>query len=91
MGRRAAFRFPFRPQLWASLKGYRREDFSADLGSGVTVALVALPLAIAFGIASGVGPTEGIVTAIVGGFIVSALGGSKVQIAGPAGAFVALL
>ena len=91
MGRPREILFRFRPQLWASLKGYRREDFSADLGAGVTVALVALPLAIAFGIASGVGPTEGIVTAIVGGFIVSALGGSKVQIAGPAGAFVALL
>ena len=63
----------------------------ADAGAGVTVALVALPLAIAFGIASGVRPEDGIVTAIVGGFIVSALGGSRVQIAGPAGAFVALL
>jgi SulP family sulfate permease len=91
LGRAPGTAFPFRPQLWASLKGYRREDFAADMGSGITVALVALPLAIAFGIASGVGPTEGIVTAIVGGFIVSALGGSKVQIAGPAGAFVALL
>lgn len=91
MGRTSGSRFPFRPQLWASLRDYRREDLGADLGSGVTVALVALPLAIAFGIASGVGPTEGIVTAIVGGFIVSALGGSRVQIAGPAGAFVALL
>jgi sulfate permease, SulP family len=84
-------RFPFRPQLWASLKGYRREDFVADAGSGVTVALVALPLAIAFGIASGVRPDQGIVTAIVGGLLVSLLGGSRVQIAGPAGAFVALL
>jgi SulP family sulfate permease len=83
--------FPFRPQLWASLKGYRREDFVADAGAGVTVALVALPLAIAFGIASGVRPDQGIVTAIVGGLVVSLLGGSKVQIAGPAGAFVALL
>jgi sulfate permease, SulP family len=81
----------FRPQLWASLKGYRREDFVADAGAGVTVALVALPLAIAFGIASGVRPDQGIVTAIVGGLVVSLLGGSKVQIAGPAGAFVALL
>jgi SulP family sulfate permease len=84
-------RFSFRPRLWASLKGYRGQDFVADLGAGVTVALVALPLAIAFGIASGVRPEQGIVTAIVGGLIVSLLGGSRVQIAGPAGAFVALL
>jgi SulP family sulfate permease len=85
-------RFRFRPRLWTSLKeGYTREDFAADAASGVTVALVALPLAIAFGIASGVRPDQGIVTAAVGGMIVSLLGGSKVQIAGPAGAFVALL
>ena len=63
----------------------------ADTASGITVALVALPLAMAFAIASGVRPDQGIVTAIVGGLLVSALGGSKVQIAGPAGAFVALL
>ncbi|MEO5676795.1 MAG: SulP family inorganic anion transporter, partial [Usitatibacter sp.] len=86
-----SLRFSFRPRLWASLKGYRRDDFAADLGSGVTVALVALPLAIAFGIASGVRPDQGIATAIVGGLVVSLLGGSKVQIAGPAGAFVAML
>jgi SulP family sulfate permease len=86
-----ALRFSFRPRLWDSLKGYRREDLVADIGSGATVALVALPLAMAFAIASGVRPEQGIVTAIVGGFIVSLLGGSKVQIAGPAGAFVALL
>ena len=85
------FRFPFRPRLWASLKGYGRGDLAADLGAGVTVALVALPLAMAFAIASGVRPEQGIVTAIVGGLIVSIFGGSKVQIAGPAGAFVALL
>ena len=83
--------FSFRPRLWSDLRGYRRDDFAADLASGVTVALVALPLAIAFGIASGVRPDQGIVTAIVGGLIVSILGGSRVQIAGPAGAFVALL
>ena len=84
-------RWRFRPRLVDTLKGYRREDLIADTASGVTVALVALPLAIAFAIASGVRPEQGIITAIVGGFIVSALGGSKVQIAGPAGAFVALL
>jgi SulP family sulfate permease len=87
----AAFRFTFRPRLWACLKGYKRDDLAADVGAGVTVALVALPLAIAFGIASGVRPEQGIVTAVVGGLIVSLLGGSRVQIAGPAGAFVALL
>ncbi|MEO7743484.1 MAG: SulP family inorganic anion transporter [Usitatibacter sp.] len=87
-----ARRFHFRPQLWTSLRaGYKREDFFADLSSGVTVALVALPLAMAFGIASGVRPDQGIVTAAIGGMIVSLLGGSRVQIAGPAGAFVALL
>src|SRR5688572_655125 len=83
--------FTFRPRLLTDLKGYHRDDFVADLGSGITVALVALPLAMAFGIASGVRPDQGIVTAIVGGLIVSVLGGSRVQIAGPAGAFVALL
>ena len=91
MARLPARHFSFRPRLWTSLKGYRREDFIADAGSGVTVALVALPLAMAFGIASGVRPDQGIATAIVGGMIVSLLGGSKVQIAGPAGAFVGLL
>jgi SulP family sulfate permease len=83
--------FTFRPRLWASLRHYHRDDLVADLGAGVTVALVALPLAMAFGIASGVRPDQGIVTAIVGGLIVSLLGGSRVQIAGPAGAFVGLL
>ena len=86
-----SFLLPFRPRLVASLKGYRREDFVADAGAGVTVGLVALPLAMAFGIASGVRPDQGIVTAIVGGLVVALFGGSRVQIAGPAGAFVALL
>ena len=83
--------FSFRPRLLASLHGYTREDFRADLFAGITVAMVALPLAMAFGIGSGVSPLQGLVTAVVGGLIVSLLGGSKVQIAGPAGAFVALL
>ena len=91
MGSFPPLSFSFRPRLWASLKEYRGEDFTADVGAGVTVALVALPLAMAFAIASGVRPEQGIVTAIVGGFIVSLLGGSKVQIAGPAGAFVGLV
>jgi len=88
---RSWLRLSFRPRLWTSLKGYTRDDFVADAGAGATVGLVALPLAMAFGIASGVRPDQGIVTAIVGGLIVSLLGGSKVQIAGPAGAFVGLL
>ncbi|MFZ9406366.1 MAG: SulP family inorganic anion transporter [Burkholderiaceae bacterium] len=81
----------FRPRLIDALRHYRREDFSADLGAGLTVGVVALPLAMAFGIASGVSPESGLFTAIVAGFIISALGGSRVQIGGPAGAFVALL
>lgn len=85
------FSLSFRPRLWTSLRGYRRDDLFADLGAGVTVALVALPLAMAFAIASGARPEQGIVTAIVGGALVSLLGGSKVQIAGPAGAFVGML
>ncbi len=83
--------FHFRPRLLESLRNYQAKDFSADLAAGVTVAMVALPLAMAFGIASGARPEHGIVTAIVAGFLISLLGGSKVQIGGPAGAFVALL
>ena len=83
--------FRFEPRLLSHLKTYRREDFFVDLGAGITVAMVALPLAMAFGIASGVRPEQGIATAIIGGFLISVLGGSRVQIGGPAGAFVALL
>ena len=72
-------------------QGYSRRDFIADLIAGVTVGLVALPLAMAFGIASGTTPQAGIYTAIVGGFIVSALGGSNIQIGGPTGAFVVVV
>jgi sulfate permease, SulP family len=71
--------------------GYSRRDFAADLIAGVTVGLVALPLAMAFGIASGTTPEASIYTAIVGGFIVSALGGSNIQIGGPTGAFVVVV
>lgn len=82
----------FRPRLLQALRsGYSRQDFGADLSAGVTVGVVALPLAMAFGIASGVKPEAGLITAIVAGFLISALGGSRVQIGGPAGAFVALL
>lgn len=85
----AAFRF--RPRLLSHLSHYRLDDFWADLSAGITVGIIALPLAMAFGIASGVRPEQGIITAIVAGFLISALGGSRVQIGGPAGAFVALL
>ena len=73
------------------VKTYSRDDFVKDLASGLTVGIVALPLSMAFGIASGVRPEQGIITAIVAGFLISALGGTRVQIGGPAGAFVALL
>jgi len=81
----------WRPKLFECLKSYRREDLSRDLIAGLTVGLVALPLAMAFGIASGVTPQAGIYTAIVGGLIVSLFGGSKIQIAGPTGAFVVIV
>lgn len=81
----------WRPKLFECLRHYRREDFTRDAIAGVTVGLVALPLAMAFGIASGVTPQAGIYTAIVGGLIVSLLGGSKIQISGPTGAFVVIV
>lgn len=79
------------PKLFLCLRGYTRHDFTADLIAGITVGLVALPLAMAFGIASGVKPEAGIYTAIVAGFLISALGGSRVQIGGPTGAFVVIV
>src|SRR5258706_338725 len=81
----------FRPKLVDALKGYSRQDFSADLIAGLTVGIVALPLAMALAIASGLKPEIGIFTAVIGGLLVSTLGGSRVQIGGPAGAFVPLL
>lgn len=81
----------WRPKLVETLQGYGRDAFSADLVAGITVGLVALPLAMAFGIASGVTPQAGIYTAVVGGFLVSAFGGSKIQIGGPTGAFVVIV
>jgi SulP family sulfate permease len=81
----------FRPKLFETLKNYSLETFLADLTAGVTVGIVALPLAMAFGIASGVDPTAGLYTAVVAGFLISALGGSRVQIGGPTGAFVAIV
>ena len=81
----------FQPKLFEGLRHYSREKFIADLMAGIIVGIVALPLAIAFGIASGVTPEKGLITAIVGGFIVSALGGSSVQIGGPTGAFTVIV
>src|SRR5438045_3415718 len=82
---------PFRPRLFETLKGYSLKDLSADLTAGVTVGIVALPLAMAFAIASGAKPEAGIFTAIIAGFIISALGGTKVSIGGPTGAFIVIL
>lgn len=82
---------PFRPRLMTALAGYTRERFFKDLGSGLTVGIVALPLAMAFAIASGLKPEAGIWTAIIAGAIISALGGSAVQIGGPAGAFIVII
>src|SRR5277367_3077863 len=79
------------PRSIQSLRGYTVQQFTHDLIAGVTVGLVALPLAMAFGIASGVTPQAGIYTAIFGGIIVSLLGGSRLQIAGPTGAFVVIV
>lgn len=81
----------FRPKLVDALKGYTRQDLSADLIAGVTVGIVALPLAMAFAIASGVKPEAGIFTAVIAGFLISALGGSRVAIGGPTGAFIVIL
>jgi len=79
------------PKLVTTLKGYTRDQFFADVVAGVIVGIVALPLAIAFAIASGVSPERGLFTAIVAGFLISALGGSRVQIGGPTGAFVVIV
>lgn len=84
-------KFVFKPKLLSVLKNYSKADFSTDLMAGIIVGIVALPLAIAFGIASGVSPEKGIITAIVAGFIISFLGGSKVQIGGPTGAFIVII
>ncbi len=81
----------FRPRLLEELRGYDRDKLYGDLSAGLTVAAVALPLALAFAIASGLKPEAGLFTAIVAGFIISALGGSRVQIGGPAGAFVVVV
>lgn len=85
-------RIDFHPKFFSMLKGYNKDKFVADFLSGVIVCVVAaLPLAIAFGIASGVSPEKGLITAIIGGFIVALLGGSSVQISGPAGSFIVIV
>ncbi len=84
-------RTALRPKLFTTLKGYTRAQFYQDAVAGIIVGVVALPLAIAFAIASGVTPERGLITAVVAGFIISALGGSRVQIGGPTGAFVVIV
>ncbi|MBQ4392037.1 MAG: sulfate permease [Prevotella sp.] len=84
-------KFDFKPKMISAVKKYDKKTFISDLMAGIIVGIVALPLAIAFGIASGVSPEKGIITAIVAGFIISALGGSKVQIGGPTGAFIVIV
>jgi SulP family sulfate permease len=81
----------FRPKLFDTLKNYNREQFGKDLMAGIIVGIVALPLAIAFAIASGVSPEKGLFTAVIAGFIISAMGGSRVQIGGPTGAFIVIV
>ena len=81
----------FRPKMVSAVKNYDRKTFMTDLMAGIIVGIVALPLAIAFGIASGVSPEKGMVTAIVAGFVISAFGGSRVQIGGPTGAFIVIV
>jgi SulP family sulfate permease len=87
----AARLHPFRPRLLDALRDYDRPRLLADLGAGATVGIVALPLAMAFAIASGVKPEQGLYTAIIAGFLISLLGGSQVQIGGPAGAFIVIV
>src|SRR3979490_1462943 len=81
----------FKPKLLETLRNYSRRQFGKDLMAGVIVGIVALPLAIAFAIASGVSPEKGLFTAIIAGFIISAMGGSRVQIGGPTGAFIVIV
>ena len=86
-----AYLAPFQPRMRAAMAGYNRERFFKDAGAGFTVGIVALPLAMAFAIASGLKPEAGIWTAIIAGSLISALGGSAVQIGGPAGAFIVIV
>ncbi len=81
----------FRPKIFTTLRNYTARQFGADVTAGIVVGVVALPLAIAFAIASGVSPEKGLITAIIAGFLISSLGGSRVQIGGPTGAFVIIV
>ena len=81
----------YKPKIFDTLKGYSRQQFNKDVLAGVIVGIVALPLAIAFAIASGVSPEKGLYTAVIAGFIVSVMGGSRVQIGGPTGAFIVIV
>ena len=85
------FSIDFRPKLFSTMRDYSGAKLAKDVMAGIIVGIVAIPLAIAFGIASGVGPTEGLVTAIIAGFLISAFGGSRVQIGGPTGAFIVII
>ena len=85
------FSIDFDPKLFYTIRHYDRSTLMKDIMAGIIVGIVAIPLAIAFGIASGVGPTEGLVTAIIAGLIISVLGGSRVQIGGPTGAFIVII
>jgi len=79
------------PKLFTTLKGYTKKQFLSDSIAGIIVGIVAIPLAISFAIASGLSPEKGLFTAIIAGFLISALGGSRVQIGGPTGAFVVIV
>ena len=81
----------FVPKIVVTLRNYTREQFYKDLVSGIVVGVIALPLCIAFAIASGVSPEKGLVTGVIGGFLISFLGGSRVQIGGPTGAFIVIV
>ncbi|MCT4594133.1 MAG: SulP family inorganic anion transporter [Anaeromicrobium sp.] len=81
----------FKPKIFTCLKSYSKEQFYRDIIAGIIVAIIAIPLSVALGIASGVGPEQGLITATIGGFLVSLLGGSRVQVAGPTGAFVVIV
>ena len=89
--RMKSLKISFRPKLLDCFKTYNRAEFCTDIGAGISVGILALPLAMAFGIASGVSPAQGIYTAIIAGFIISVFGGSRVQIGGPTGAFIVIV
>ena len=88
---KSRFSIDFDPKIFYTLRHYDRATLMKDIMAGIIVGIVAIPLAIAFGVASGVGPTEGLITAIIAGFIISAFGGSRVQIGGPTGAFIVII